>query len=127
MVDAADEEPPIVSSRSKLSPKSARQPRSARRHLQFEESVPTWPDPNKYHHRSLLCLTLQNPFRRAIIAAVERPIWDRTVLFVITFNACALLSHDPYDVPELLPSSPRRNVLRILSQVLALISREDFI
>ena len=92
---------------------------NSRRHLEFEDAIPLkiWPDPEKYNHRSLMLFTLQNPIRRAIIAAIEYPWWDRTVLLVISFNACALLSHDPYDVPQLLPTSSRRNVLHVLSQV----------
>ena len=91
---------------------------SSRRHAKFVAITEiVWPDPNIFSQRSLVFFTLQNPLRRVVIAAVERPIWDRAVLFVISFNACVLLSHDPYDVPELLPVSPKRDILHTLSQV----------
>ena len=119
---AGDEESQKLSARTQGSSKSGmsgRQHSSSRRFVKFEDGLPLklWPDPDKYVQRSLLCFSLKNPIRRALIAAIERPIWDKCVLFMISFNACALLSHDPYDVPQLLPISPRRNVLKILSQV----------
>jgi hypothetical protein len=79
-----------------------------------------WPDPNKYNERSFFLFTLNNPFRRTLIACIEWPWWDRTVLFVILINTVVLAMNDPYDIPQLFPISEKRTVLEFLSKVGAL-------
>jgi hypothetical protein len=87
-----------------------------RRKHQIDLNV--WPSPLKYNRRSLQILTLQNPIRRAFIAAIEWPWWDRTVLFVILVNTISLLCRDPYDIPAFFPDSPTRIVWDTLSTVI---------
>jgi hypothetical protein len=65
-------------------------------------------------------LTLQNPVRRAFIAAIEWPWWDRVVLFVILVNTVSLLFRDPYDIPAFVPESRMRIVWDTMSLVIVL-------
>jgi hypothetical protein len=85
-----------------------------------------WPSPSKYNRRSLLILTLQNPVRRAFIAAIEWPWWDRIVLFVIVVNTISLLFRDPYDIPAFLPESRMRIIWDTLSTVVLFFRRSNY-
>ncbi len=81
-----------------------------------------WPNPRKYNKRSLLLFRLESPFRKALIAAIEWPWWDRIVLFVILINSCMLAYNQPYDIPELRPNDTERNALALVSQVNPILS-----
>ena len=54
-----------------------------------------WPDPKKYNAKTEFCLTLHNPVRRAAIKAIEWPMWDKGVLFLILLNTCQLALYNP--------------------------------
>jgi hypothetical protein len=92
--------------------------RQSKKGLRKEEEVHSWPDPRKYNPRSLLLFSLQNPFRRAFIAAIEWPWWDRIVLGVIMINSGLLAYYQPYDVPELRPDETERRALEYVSKVI---------
>jgi hypothetical protein len=91
---------------------------SSRSRISLRNSGPRpWPDPYKYNERSFFLFTLNNTFRRTLISCIEWPWWDRTVLFVILINTVVLAMNDPYDIPQLLPTSEKRVVLEKLSKV----------
>ena len=90
---------------------------SRSRHSASNREPRSWPDPYKYNERSFCLFTLKNPFRKALIACIEWPWWDRTVLMVIFVNSIVLAMYDPYDIPQLLPTSSKRTALEMLSKV----------
>ena len=63
-------------------------------------------------------LHLNNPFRKAIIWAIEMKWWDRVVLLLILLNTIQLgLLYDPFDVDGLRPISTQRDALALVGMV----------
>ena len=80
----------------------------------------SWPHPEKYNYRSLYLFTLNNPFRKALIAAIEWRWWDRIVLIVIFLNTIILALYDPYDIVQLRPVSVKRNAFDWISKAFSI-------
>jgi hypothetical protein len=109
---------PRSQGKSSRGDQSVSRPRSSRKHLSSEgDDIESWPNPRKYNHRSLLLFSLKSPFRRALIAAIEWPWWDRIVLVVIMINSGLLAYYQPYDVPALRPNDTERKALEYVSKV----------
>ena len=56
---------------------------------------PPWPDPKKYDETALFFLSLENPFRRAMIRVIEWKWTDRIVLGLIFLNTVQLALYNP--------------------------------
>ena len=98
-------------SRSSKTSLSERRRRKKELALLAENAPRPWPDPDVYELRSLFCMTLRNPIRRAAIAAIEWPkrgssFWDKKVLFVIGLNTITMAMYDCFDKPSMRACDP---------------------
>jgi hypothetical protein len=78
----------------------------SRRRIEAEKGPRPWPDDRLYNHRSLFLLTLQNPFRQAIIRMIEWEHWDNKVIGVIMCNTITLAMYDCFDTPQMRMCAP---------------------
>ena len=78
----------------------------SRRRIEAEKGPRPWPDDRLYNHRSLFLLTLQNPFRQAIIRMIEWEHWDNKVIGVILCNTITLAMYDCFDTPQMRMCAP---------------------
>uniref|UniRef100_A0AC35GEQ9 Uncharacterized protein n=1 Tax=Panagrolaimus sp. PS1159 TaxID=55785 RepID=A0AC35GEQ9_9BILA len=81
----------------------------ARRRMQQRKPLRQTNNPIERNERSLLCLTVQNPIRRACISITEWRPFEWLILIMICANCIALAVYQPYPAQD---SDTKNTVLK---------------